>query len=273
MITPGYIRTMGIPLIKGRLFTDQDDADAPEVMLINETLARRFFPGQDPIGKRLKVGLKRIIGEIVGVVGDVRDSALNKEAPPEFYLPYTYMMTGSMSITARVKTDDPMNLAASLRGAVQELDKELPLYQVRSMESRVSDSLTRQRFSMTLLTALAGLALVLAVVGIFSVMSFLVTQRTHEIGIRTALGAQRRDVLRLILGQGMRLTMIGIAIGLVLSFTLTRLMKEFLYEVRATDPLTFAGVAILLTAVALLACWIPARRVTKVDPMIALRFE
>jgi putative ABC transport system permease protein len=273
IITPGYIRAMSIPLIKGRLFTDQDDADAPKVLLINETLAQRFFPGQDPIGKRLTLGLNGINGEIVGVVGDVRDRAMNKEAPPEFYLPYPHMTIDSMSITARAKTGDPMNLAASLRAAVREIDKDLPVYQVRSMESRVSGSLTRQRFSMTLLTALSGLALILAVVGIFSVMSFLVVQRTHEIGIRTALGAQRRDVLRLILGQGMKLTLIGIAVGLVLSFTLTRLMKEFLYEVRATDPMTFLVVSLILAGVALAACWIPARRATKVDPILALRCE
>src|SRR5262249_31862210 len=147
-----------------------------KVMLINETLARRFFPGQDPIGKRLTQAIKGITGEIVGVVGDVRDRALGKEAPPEFYLPYTYMMAGSMSFTARVNDGDPMSLAAPLRAAVREIDKELPVYQVRSMESRVSDSLKRQRFSVTLLTALAGLAMVLAVAGIFSVMSFLVAQ-------------------------------------------------------------------------------------------------
>ncbi|MGH9936894.1 MAG: ABC transporter permease, partial [Blastocatellia bacterium] len=273
MITPGYIRTMGIPLIKGRLFTDQDNMDAPKVMLINETLARRFFPGQDPIGKRLKQGLKGISAEIVGVVGDVRDRALNKEAPPEYYLPYTYMMTGSMSITARVKTGDPINLAAPLRAAVREIDKDLPVYQVRTMESRVSDSLTRQRFSMTLLTALAGLALALAVAGIFSVMSFLVAQRTHEIGVRTALGAQRLDVLKLILGQGMKLTLIGLGAGLLLSFALTRLMKELLYQVSATDPLTFAGISMILAGVALAACWIPALKATKVDPSVALRNE
>src|SRR5262245_3951643 len=273
MITPGYIRTMGIPLIKGRLFTYQDDADAPKVMLINETLARRFFPGQDPIGKRLKLGLNGINGEIVGVLGDVRDRALNKGAEPEFYLPYTYMMTGSMSITARVKTGDPMNLIASLRAAMKEIDKDLPVYQARTMESRVSDSLTRQRFSMTLLTALAGLALALAVAGIYSVISSLVAQRTHEIGIRTALGAQRRDVMGLILGQGIKLTMLGLSVGLVLSFTLTRLMGEFLYQVKPTDPMTFVVIPLILAGVALAACWIPARRATKVDPLVALKYE
>jgi putative ABC transport system permease protein len=273
MITPDYIRTMGIPLIKGRLFNDQDGLDAPRVMLINETLARRFFPGQDPIGKRLKQGLRGITGEIVGVVGDVRDRALNKEAAPEYYLPYTYMMAGSMSITARVKTGDPMSLAAPLRAAVREIDKDLPVYGAQSMGSRVSDSLTRQRFSMTLLTALSGLAMALAVAGVFSVMSFIVARRTHEIGVRTALGAQPLNVLRLILGRGMKLTMIGIAIGLVLSLTLTRLMNEFLYQVSATDPPTFIVVSMILAGVALAACWIPALKATKVDPLVALRSE
>src|SRR5215510_10906216 len=171
---------MGIQLIKGRLFTDHDDATAPRVVLINETLARRFFPGQDPLGKRLKLGLNDINGEIVGVVGDVRDRALNREALPEYYLPCAHVTIDSMSITVRAKTGDPMNLAF---------------------------------------------------VGIFSVMSFLVAQRAHEIGVRTALGAQRRDVLKLILGQGMKLTLIGILIGLILAFALTRLMREFLYQV------------------------------------------
>jgi putative ABC transport system permease protein len=274
MITSGYIRTMGIPLIKGRLFTDQDGADAPKVVLVNEKLARRFFPGQDPLGKRLKLGLNQIDdAEIVGVVGDVRDRALNKEALPEFYLPYRYMTQSSMSLAARVKTGDPLNLAASLRAAVQEIDKDLPVYQVRTMGSRISDSLTRQRFSMTLLTALAGLALALSVAGIFSVISSLVAQRTHEIGIRTALGAQRRDVMRLILGQGMKLTMIGLGVGLVLSFALTRLMGEFLYQVKSTDPMTFVVIPLILAGVALAACWIPARRATNVDPLVALRNE
>jgi putative ABC transport system permease protein len=273
MITSGYIRTMGIPLIKGRLLTDRDGADAPKVLLVNETLVRRYFPRQDPIGKRLKLGLNQIDGEIVGVVGDVRDRALNKEAPPEFYLPYRYMTPSSMSFAARVKTGDPLNLAASLRAAVQEIDKDLPVYQVRTMESRVSDSLTRQRFSMTLLAALAGLALALSVAGIFSVISSLVAQRTHEIGIRTALGAQRRDVLRLILRQGMKLTIIGLGVGLVLSFALTRLMEEFLYQVKPTDPMTFVIIPLILAGVALAACWIPAWRATKVDPLVVLRNE
>ncbi|MCI0660950.1 MAG: ABC transporter permease [Acidobacteria bacterium] len=273
IITPGYIRAMGIPLIKGRLFTDHDDAAAPKVLLINESLARRYFPGQDPIGRRLKLGLNSINGEIVGVVGDVRGHALNREALPECYVPYAHITIDSMSIIARAKTGDPMNLAASIRTAVREIDKDLPVFQLRSMESRVSDSLTRERFSMTLLSVLAALALVLAVAGIFSIMSFLVAQRSHEIGIRTALGAQRLDVFKLVLGQGMRLTLIGMLIGLFLSFALTRLIKEFLYQVDAVDPLTYVVVSLILAGAALVACWMPARRATRLDPLSALRCE
>jgi len=274
IITPGYIRAMGIPLIKGRLLTDHDDAAAsPKVLLINESLARRYFPGQDPIGKRLKLGLNDISGEIVGLVGDVRDRALNREALPEYYVPYAHVTIDSMSIIARAKTGEPMKLVAPIRNTVREIDKDLPVFQLRSMESRVSDSLTRERFSMTLLSVLAGLALVLAVAGIFSVMSFLVAQRSHEIGIRTALGAQRLDVLKLILGQGMRLTLIGILIGLFLSFALTRLIKEFLYQVDTLDPMIFVVVSLILAGAALAACWMPARRATKLDPLAALRCE
>jgi putative ABC transport system permease protein len=273
IITPDYIRSMRIPLLKGRLFTEKDDAAAPKVLLINETLAKRFFPDQNPLGRRLNVGLNDIKGEIVGVVGDVRDRALNRDPMPEFYTPYTQVPMGSMSFVARLRSGDPTALGAALRGAIGGIDLSLPVYHTRSMESRVSDSLVPQRFSMSLLTALAGLALVLAVVGVFSVMSFLASQRTHEIGVRTALGAQRGDILRLIIGQAMKLTMAGIAIGLALSFALTRLMKDALYQVTATDPATFLIVSLLLVGVALAACWLPARRASRVDPIQALRSE
>ena len=273
IITPDYMRAMGIPLIKGRLFTDYDGDQTAKVLLINETLARRFFPGKDPIGRRLHLGINDINGEIVGVVGDVRDRALNREALPEYYVSYLQVPLSSMSITARTRTGDPLDLAASLRAAVRELDKDLPIYQVQSMERRVSDSMTRQRFSMALLTVLAGLGLALAVVGILSVMSYLVAQRTHEIGIRTALGAQRLDILRLVVAQGMKLALIGIALGLVLSLALTRLINEFLYQVKATDTMTYVVVSLILAGAALAACWVTAWRATRIDPMIALRSE
>ncbi|HEY0321335.1 MAG TPA: ABC transporter permease [Pyrinomonadaceae bacterium] len=271
--TPGYFRAMGIPLIKGRVFTDADRPDSPQVVLINETLARRFFPGEDPIGKRLKISMNSINGEIVGVVGDVRHSSLDTEAGPEFYVPFTQVPQGDMALVVRTSGGDPAALAPSLRQAVKEIDSDQPLYEVRTMNSLVSSSIARQRFSMALVALFAVLALVLASVGIFSVMSFLVTQRTHEIGIRMALGAQASDVLKMILKQGMLFTLIGLGIGLIAALALTRVMGGLLFNVRATDPLTFAGVSLLLMLVAFIACYIPARRATRVDPMRALHYE
>jgi putative ABC transport system permease protein len=273
IISPDYLRAMGIPLIKGRAFTEQDKADAPNVILINETLARKYFPNEDPIGKRLNLGLNDIKGEIIGVVGDVRSSNLTKEAGPEFYVPYQKVAFGEASLVVRTSSGDPASIAPAMRSAIQELDKDQPLYEVRTMNSLVADSIARQRFSMMLIALFAVLALLLAAVGIFGVMSFLVTQRTHEIGIRMALGAQTFDVLKMIVGQGMTLTLVGIAIGLVAAFALTRVMSGLLYGVSATDPLTFIAVSAVLAAVALLACYIPARRATRVDPMVALRYE
>jgi putative ABC transport system permease protein len=280
IITPDYLRVMGIPLVKGRTFDEHDTADAPQVLLVNETLARRYFPDRDPIGQRLHVGLNGIRGEIVGVVGDMRDRHLEKEADPEYYVPYQQVPVGSMALVLRARSDDPADLAAPLRAVVQDLDKDLPLYEVRTMESRVADSVARQRFSMTLLVAFAGLALLvafaglaLAGVGIFSVMSFLVAQRTHEIGVRVALGAQPRDILRMAARRGMALALLGVAAGLAAAFALTRLMAGLLYGVTPTDPITFVGVSLLLALVALLACLVPARRATKVDPLVALRYE
>ncbi|HEY0380187.1 MAG TPA: ABC transporter permease [Pyrinomonadaceae bacterium] len=273
VITPGYLRAMGIPVIRGRDFTERDDDKAPKVVLINETLARKHFAGDDPVGKRLNLGLNDINGEVVGVVGDVRSRNLSKEAGPEFYVPYAQVPIGDVSLVVRTSSADPTPLTQALRSAVQEIDRDQPLYEVHTMNALVAESVSRQRFSMTLLALFAGLALMLASVGIFGVMSFLVTQRTHEIGIRMALGAQRRDVLKMIVGQGMKLTLVGVALGLAAAFALTRLMSSLLYGVSATDPLTFAGVSLLLAAVALLACYVPARRAMRVDPMVALRYE
>jgi putative ABC transport system permease protein len=273
VITPDYLRAMGIPLVRGRAFTERDTAEAPMVILINEELARQHFPGEDPLGKRLVLGLNDIDGEIVGVVGSVRHRRLSTAAGPEYYVPLRQVPFGSLSLVVRARTDDPAQLAASLRAAVGEIDRELPVYRVRTMGALVAESVARQRFSMTLLAAFAALALVLAAVGVFSVMSFLVTQRTHEIGIRMALGAQARDILRMVVGGGMTLTVAGVSVGLLAAFGLTRLMSSLLYEVSATDPYVFAGVALLLALVALAACLVPALRATKVDPMEALRHE
>jgi putative ABC transport system permease protein len=273
VITPDYLRVMGVPLLRGRAFNDRDTADAPKVLIVNETLARQLFPGEDPLGKRLAIGLNSIHGEIVGVVGDVHSRGLEREAGLELYVPYEQTPFNSMQLVLRTKEGDPAALAAPLRAAVREIDKDVPLYEVKTMEQLVADSVARQRFSMTLLAAFAGLALALAAVGIFSVMSFLVAQRTHEIGVRVALGAQARDILRMVVRYGMGLALAGVAAGLAGAFALTRLMSGLLYGVSATDPVTFAGVSLLLVVVALAACLVPARRATKVDPMVALRYE
>ena len=273
VITPNYFRAMGIPLRRGRAFADADRLGAPNVLVVNESFARRHLPGEEALGQRLRIGLNGIQGEIVGVVGDVRHGDLSADGGPEFYVPHAQAPFGDMSLVARAGAGDPAALAGPLRSLVQEMDKEQPLYDVQTMQGLVARSVARQRFSTTLIAIFAGLALVLASVGIFSVMSFLVAQRTHEIGIRMALGAQRRDILRLVVGHGMALTVAGVVLGLAASFALTRLMASMLYEVRATDPAVFAGIPVVLAAVALLACYVPARRATKVDPMVALRHE
>jgi putative ABC transport system permease protein len=241
------------------------------VILVNRSLANQYFPGVSPVGRRLKLGLNDIHGEIVGVVGDVRHRKLEKAGGPEYYVPFSQVALNSMSIVMRGKLDT--GIGSSLRAAVQELDKDLPVFQVRSMESLVSDAMARQRFSTTLFGAFAGVALVLAAAGLFSVMSFLVAQRTHEIGVRMALGAQRRDVLRLIMGKGVALVLAGIGAGLAGALGLTRLMQGLLFGVGATDPPTFASISLILVAVALLACYLPARRASRVDPMVSLRCE
>jgi putative ABC transport system permease protein len=273
VITPEYLRAMSIPVIKGRSFTDQDTAQSPKVILINQILSRRFFGNDDPIGKRLNVGLNNIDGEIVGVVGDVRFNSLDAEPSSEYYVPFQQAPFESISLILRTYSSDVGTLTSSLRTLVRELDKDIPVYEIRPMERLVADSVARQRFSMTLIALFAGLALALAVVGIFSVMSFLVAQRTHEFGIRLALGAQTRDILGLVLRQGMSLVVIGIVAGVAVSIAVTRVMASMLYGVGVRDPLTVAAVSFLLSLVALIACMVPARRATKVDPMVALRYE
>ncbi|HST53141.1 MAG TPA: ABC transporter permease [Pyrinomonadaceae bacterium] len=271
--SPDYFRTMGVPVVEGRAFSDADRADTQKVVIINQTLARKFFPGTDPLGRQLHLGLNDLDSVIVGVVGDVRHQTLDKEPGPEFYVPFTQVAFGDMSLVVRTRTDDPATLSAPLRGAVQSVDKDIPLFKLQTMQSLVGHSVARQRFSMTLIAGFAGLALALAMAGIFSVMSFLVAQRTHEIGIRMALGAQQRDILRMVVFHAMGRALVGVAGGLLAAFALTREMASLLYQVSATDPFVFGGIAVLLALVALVACLVPARRATKVDPMIALRYE
>jgi putative ABC transport system permease protein len=273
-ISADYFRVMGIPLIKGRVFNERDGKDAPRVVVINETLARKYFPGEEPLGKRINVTIASDnVAEIVGVVGDVKHMSLDKESGPEAYFSYKQIPFPYMTLVARSKSDTPSSLAAGLRQAVERVDSDQPLSDVRTMEQLLADSLARRRFNMLLLGLFSAVALLLAAVGIFGVMNYSVAQRTHEIGIRMALGAQTGDVLKMVVSQGMILTFIGVVLGLGAAFLVTRFMSGLLYGVTATDPLTFAAVALVLSLVALLAIIIPARRATKVDPMIALRYE
>jgi putative ABC transport system permease protein len=274
-VSADYFKAMGIPLRRGRLITEQDTINSPKVAVINETMAKKVFPDEDPIGKRMTFGRADNNPEwyeIVGVVGDVKQYGLDQTTTLQTYEPYTQQTFPYMTLVART-TGDPAALTSAIRNAVLQLDKEQPVSNVRMLDKYVSTSIAQQRFSMLLLGVFAAVALALAAVGIYGVLSYAVTQRAHEIGIRMALGAGRGDVLRLVVGQGMRLTLAGVGLGLVAAFALTRLMVTMLFAVSVTDPLTYSSIALLLSAIALLACWVPARRATKIDPMIALRCE
>ena len=278
-ISSEYFTALGVPLLRGRFFTDADKAGAPQVMIINEAMARRYFPNEDPVGKRLQTGDPNPNSPwetIVGVVGNVKYAGLEAEEMPTMYVPYTTpgWVSWSRSMYLVVRTaGEPLGLASALRQQVRELDQDLPVVGLRAMEQVIHESVTEPRFRTSLLGLFAAVALLLAAIGIYGVISYAVTERTHEIGIRMALGAQTSNVLRLVIVQGMKLALVGVAIGLAASLALTRLMKSLLFDVSPTDPLTFAAIAVLLIAVALLACYLPARRATKVDPMIALRYE
>jgi putative ABC transport system permease protein len=273
--TPDYFRTMQIPLLAGRNFDDRDTENSPMVVIVNETMARRYFGSkEDAIGKRITIWRdEKFPREIVGVVGDTKGSTLDEDAEPQMYVAFPQDATwGLMALVVRT-TGEPTLMTSAVRREVWAIDKDQPIYNVKTMDDVVMNSVGSRRVSMLLLSAFAALALVLAALGIYGVMAYSVSQRTHELGIRLALGAQGRDVLRLVVRQGMMLTLCGVVIGLVIAFALARLMTSLLFGVTAHDPLTFAGVALLLAIVAFVACLIPARRATKVDPMVALRYE
>jgi putative ABC transport system permease protein len=274
-ITPDYFQTMRIPILKGRAFTEQDRENTPRALIVNEALARRYWPNEEVLGKRLGFeddASKQVWWEIVGVVGNVKHERLDAEAKPELFFPYGQSPRNFMSLVVRTSSD-PSMMITGVRDQVLAIDKDQPVFDIKTMEQRLSKSVAQSRFIMLLLGVFSALALILAAVGIYGVMAYVVSLRTHEIGIRMALGAQSRDVLWMVVRQGMTLTLIGVAIGLVAAFALTRLMSSLLYGVTATDPLTFITVALVLSMVALLAIFIPARRATRVDPMEALRYE
>jgi putative ABC transport system permease protein len=276
-IEGNYFRVMQIPLLAGRDFTPQDNEHAPLAGIVNESLARRFFQGQNPIGKRVRWARDPEPNwiTIIGVVGDVKHFGLDEAEEPALYTPYTQSNRAWkrwLNLVIRGQ-NEPGSLAGAVKERIWRIDPQIPVTHVLTMEELMRSSVEARRFNMLLLSIFAGVALLLSAVGIYGVISYAVTQRTHEIGIRVALGAQPRDVTILVIRQGMILTLIGVVIGLISGFGLTRMMSNMLFGVRATDPMTFIIISVLLAAVAFFACFIPARRATKVDPMVALRYE
>jgi putative ABC transport system permease protein len=272
--SPGFFAALGIRAVRGRQFGDEDTATSPGVVIINEAMAKRFWPGEDPLGRTISVSVGKYKGQrqIVGVVADVRLTSLTDQPRPEMYVPYAQHPDGFMFMVARTSSN-PLAFAPVIRREVLALDKDQPITEVRSMEQVVSESQNRRRFNLILLSLFAGLAVVLTVVGVYGVVSYSITQRVHEIGVRTALGARPFQIVRLIVRQGMLPALLGIAIGLFGAFALTRMMASLLYQVSPTDPVVFVIAAATLTTVAFLAIYIPAQRATKIDPVRALREE
>jgi putative ABC transport system permease protein len=293
LVTPDYFRAMNIPLKRGRYFTDQDnrawiagkdlsqleeverDVAGMNAIVIDEEFARRYWPNEDPIGKRIAMGKEErpMFLTVLGVVGRVKMEGLSQDSNRvQGYFPFAQNPSSDMTVVLKA-TGDPNQLIAAVRQQVKTIDPDQPIYSIRTMDEIRAESVAPERLNLTLLSIFAGIALVLAIVGIYGVMSYSVTQRTHEIGIRMAIGAQPRDVFRMVIGQGMMLALIGVGIGLAGAFGLTRLMTTMLFGVEPTDPATFAAIAVLLTGVALVACYVPGRRATKVDPVVSLRYE
>jgi putative ABC transport system permease protein len=270
-ISHDYLRAMGIKLVRGRRFTDQETKKPQSTVIINEAFEREYFPGEDALGKRLIIDMgESVTCEIVGITRNIKQFSLESQSPPTMYLPSLNVVRPNLVVRT---AGDPLAMASAVRTAVQSLDKDQPLANLRSMDQILYSSVAEPRFRTTLLGAFAALALALAGVGIYGVMSYTVARRTHEIGIRMALGASSGDTLRLVVGRGMTLALIGVGVGLGAAFGLTRLLSTLLFGVSPTDPMTFAAITVLLTSVAGVACYLPARRATRLDPMSALRCE
>src|SRR5262249_43801610 len=273
VITHDYLKAMGIPLLKGRLFNEHDPADAKNRVVVNEMLARKYWPGQDAIGKRVRIfWTDDREDEIIGIVGDAKHAGLDAQSRPTTYWPYARNAYRAMTIAVRT-VGDPAAIVKAVTSLIHDQDPQLAIAEVRTMDEVVANSLAERRLVMLLLTIFAGAALALAAVGIYGVIAYSVTQRTQEIGVRMALGAQPQDVLRMIVGQAVGLALAGVAIGSASALLLTRLMKGLLYATTPTDPATFFAVAAVLGVVAIVASYLPGRRATRVDPVIALRGE
>jgi putative ABC transport system permease protein len=279
VISPGFFRALRIPLLRGRVFSESDDSEGEPIAIINHEMARRFWPNHDPVGQRIWIG--KPMGPqwaepspraIVGIVGDIREASLANPPEPTMYIPYAQKPAGWTDFVIRTR-QAPTATVAGIRTAMHSVDSEIPLGRMMTMEQVLSASITSWRFRTILLASFGALAVFIAAIGIYGVISYSVAQRTHEMGVRMALGAARGDVLKLVVGQGLRLALAGIAIGLVGALALTRFLASLLFGVKPTDPLTFVGVCLILAAVAVLASYLPARRATKVDPMVALRYE
>jgi putative ABC transport system permease protein len=271
-VTPGYFQVMQIPLVRGRLLTERDTAASQPVVLINETMARRFFPDEDPIGKRLDISGPTYMREIVGVVGDVKQESLRRPTAPQVYEAFSQKPSSAFRVVVR-GAGDPMDLVETLRGVAFTIDRYQPLSEVRSMEDIIAGTTARDRMSTLVLGLFGVVALVLAAVGIYGVIAYSVAQRTHEIGVRVALGADQGSILQLILGQTLQLVLLGLTIGLPASLGVSRVLENLLYEVTPRDPVTLVSISILLLGVAFVAGLVPALRALRVHPVVALRLE
>jgi len=271
-VGPKYFRTLNVPLVKGRPFRAEDGPNSQPVTIVNEAFVRLFFPKQGPLGQHVETHFMPIANrQVIGVVGDVHQSGPAALPPPEVYIPFSQAPNATMTLL--VRTENPESVTPAVKSIVAALDKDQAIDKITTMESLLAQSVAQPRFYSLLLGIFASLALVLAVIGTYGVISYSVAQRTHEIGVRVALGAQPRDIIRMVLGEGALLAGVGVAAGIGGALTLTRFLRSLLFEVNPTDPVTLVAVAILLTLVALAACYIPARRAMKVDPMVALRYE